>query len=460
MAIFLIKALQLILSISLLVILHEGGHFAFARLFGIRVEKFYLFFDWKFSLFKFKPKNSDTEFGIGWIPLGGYCKIAGMVDESFDTQQLQQPMQDWEFRAKPAWQRLFVMIGGVLMNFITALFIYSMIMYTWGDSYIAPQSMTNGMQFNDEAKKHGFKDGDIIIGTDEEEFERFDVDVYRAVAKAENVIVIRDGKQVTVHKPETSLLTMLKETPRYMDPVTPNVVDSVFADGPAAKAGMLAGDKIVAVDSTATKTFNDVNFALAVRSDILETAKSSKDSLTARNIALVVQHANAKDSAVLDTLHLTLTEDLKMGVAYKPYQALYEPTNVEYSFLESFPAGIKYGLNILGGYVSDMQYLASADGAKSVGGFGTLGGLFPETWNWYKFWLMTAFLSIVLAFMNILPIPALDGGHVLFLIYEMITGKEPSEKFLVIAEYVGFGLVFALMIWANFADILRALGIM
>ncbi|MCQ2254935.1 MAG: RIP metalloprotease RseP [Bacteroidaceae bacterium] len=460
MAIFLIKALQLILSISLLVILHEGGHFAFARLFGIRVEKFYLFFDWKFSLFKFKPKNSDTEFGIGWIPLGGYCKIAGMVDESFDTQQLQQPMQDWEFRAKPAWQRLFVMIGGVLMNFITALFIYSMIMYTWGDSYIAPQSMTNGMQFNDEAKKHGFKDGDIIIGTDEEEFERFDVDVYRAVAKAENVIVIRDGKQVTVHKPETSLLTMLKETPRYMDPVTPNVVDSVFADGPAAKAGMLAGDKIVAVDSTATKTFNDVNFALAVRSDILETAKSSKDSLTARNIALVVQHANAKDSAVLDTLHLTLTEDLKMGVAYKPYQALYEPTNVEYSFLESFPAGIKYGLNILGGYVSDMQYLASADGAKSVGGFGTLGGLFPETWNWYKFWLMTAFLSIVLAFMNILPIPALDGGHVLFLIYEMITGKEPSEKFLVIAEYLGFGFIFALMIWANFADILRALGIM
>lgn len=460
MAIFLIKALQLILSISLLVILHEGGHFAFARLFGIRVEKFYLFFDWKFSLFKFKPKNSDTEFGIGWIPLGGYCKIAGMVDESFDTQQLQQPMQDWEFRAKPAWQRLFVMIGGVLMNFITALFIYSMIMYTWGDSYIAPQSMTNGMQFNDEAKKHGFKDGDIIIGTDEEEFERFDVDVYRAVAKAENVIVIRDGKQVTVHKPETSLLTMLKETPRYMDPVTPNVVDSVFADGPAAKAGMLAGDKIVAVDSTATKTFNDVNFALAVRSDILETAKSSKDSLTARNIALVVQHANAKDSAALDTLHLTLTEDLKMGVAYKPYQALYEPTNVEYSFLESFPAGIKYGLNILGGYVSDMQYLASADGAKSVGGFGTLGGLFPETWNWYKFWLMTAFLSIVLAFMNILPIPALDGGHVLFLIYEMITGKEPSEKFLVIAEYLGFGFIFALMIWANFADILRALGIM
>ena len=465
MAIFLIKALQLILSISLLVVLHEGGHFAFARLFGIRVEKFYLFFDWKFSLFKFKPKNSDTEFGIGWIPLGGYCKIAGMVDESFDTDQLKQPMQDWEFRAKPAWQRLFVMIGGVLMNFLTALFIYSMIMYTWGDSYIAASDMTQGMQFNEEAKKHGFKDGDIIIGADGEAFERYDVDVYRAVAKAENVVVLREGKEVTVNKPEVSLLTMLKETPRYMDPVTPNVVDSVFADGPAAKAGMLAGDKIIAVDSTATKTFNDVNFALAIRSDLLETAKSSKDSLAARNITVVVQHAAAPlpvegVGEVLDTLHFTLTPELKMGVAYKPYQALYEPTNVEYGFFESFPAGISYGLNILSGYVSDMQYLASADGAKSVGGFGTLGGLFPETWNWYKFWMMTAFLSIVLAFMNILPIPALDGGHVLFLIYEMITGKEPSEKFLVIAEYLGFGLVFALMIWANFADILRALGIM
>lgn len=463
MAVFLIKALQLILSISLLVILHEGGHFAFARLFGIRVEKFYLFFDWKFSLFKFKPKNSDTEFGIGWIPLGGYCKIAGMVDESFDTEQLQQPMQEWEFRAKPAWQRLFVMIGGVLMNFLTALFIYSMIMYTWGDSYISPRNMAKGMQFNDEAKKHGFVDGDIIIGADNEEFERFDMDVYRAVAKAENVTVIRQGKQVTITKPETSLLTMLQETPRYMEPVTPNVVDSVFADGPAAKAGLLAGDVIVAVDSTETKTFNDVNFALAIRSDILETAKSSKDSLAARNITLVVQHANAKDTAAvaaLDTLHFTLTPELKMGVAYKSYQALYEPTDVEYGFFESFPAGIKYGLNVLSGYVSDMQYLASADGAKSVGGFGTLGGLFPETWNWYKFWLMTAFLSIALAFMNILPIPALDGGHVLFLIYEMITGKEPSEKFLLVAEYLGFGLILALMLWANFADILRALGMM
>ncbi len=463
MAIFLIKALQLILSISLLVVLHEGGHFAFARLFGIRVEKFYLFFDWKFSLFKFKPKNSDTEFGIGWIPLGGYCKIAGMVDESFDTEQLQQPMQEWEFRAKPAWQRLFVMIGGVLMNFITALFIYSMIMFTWGDSYISPKNMTQGLQFNDEAKKHGFKDGDIIIGADGEEFERFDVDVYRAVAKAESVTVLRGGNHVTVNKPETSLLTMLKETPRYMDPVTPNIVDSVFADGPAGKAGMRAGDKILAVDSTAIKTFNDVNFALGVRSDLLEMAKTAKDSLAARNITLVVQHAAAKDSAsaaILDTIPLTLTENLKLGVAYKSYQALYAPTEVEFGFFESFPAGIKYGLNILGGYVSDMQYLASADGAKSVGGFGTLGSLFPDAWNWYKFWMMTAFLSIVLAFMNILPIPALDGGHVLFLIYEMITGKEPSEKFLVIAEYVGFGLVFALMIWANFADILRAFGIM
>ncbi len=456
MTVFLIKALQLIISISLLVVLHEGGHFFFARVFGIRVEKFYLFFDWKFSLFKFKPKNSDTEFGIGWIPLGGYCKIAGMVDESFDTEQLKQPVQEWEFRSKPAWQRLFVMIGGVLVNFITALFIYSMVMFSWGDSYVAPKDMKLGMQFNEEALKHGFKNGDIIIGADGETFERFDVDVYRAVAPAATVTVLRDGKETTVSKPELSLLTMLKETPKYMEPILPNVVDSVLADGPAAKAGMLAGDKILAVDGKDTKTFNDVTNILGIRADVLEAAMSPADSLKARTVTFVVLHA----AEGLDTLNLVLTPEMKMGVNYKTYQANCKITEVQYSFMESFPAGIKYGLNTLSGYISDMQYLASADGAKSVGGFGTLGNLFPDVWDWYRFWMMTAFLSIVLAFMNILPIPALDGGHVLFLIYEMITGKEPSEKFLLWAEYIGFGLVFALMIWANFADILRAFGMM
>ncbi|MCF0243715.1 MAG: RIP metalloprotease RseP [Bacteroidaceae bacterium] len=456
MAIFLIKALQLILSISLLVILHEGGHFLFARLFGIRVEKFYLFFDWKFSIFKFKPKNSDTEFGMGWIPLGGYCKIAGMIDESFDTDQMKQPAQDWEFRAKPAWQRLFVMIGGVLVNFLTALFIYSMIMFYWGDSYIAAKDMKLGMQFNDEAKKDGFKDGDIIIGADGEKFERYGVDVFRAVAKATSVSVIRNGKEITINKSEVSLLTMLKETPRYMDPIIPNTIDSVAAGGPAAKAGILAGDKIISINNHATKTFNDINNQIGIISDIIETAKTPEDSLKARMMTMVVQHKDAKT----DTLQLTLSKELTMGVVYKSYQALYPPTDVSYGFFESFPAGISYGMNILGGYVSDLQYVASADGAKSVGGFGTLGSLFPETWNWYRFWMMTAFLSIILAFMNILPIPALDGGHVLFLIYEIIVGKAPSEKFLLVAEYIGFGLLLALLVWANFADILRAFGMM
>ena len=338
MAIFLIKALQLILSISLLVILHAGGHFLFARLFGIRVEKFYLFFDWKFSIFKFKPKNSDTEFGMGWIPLGGYCKIAGMIDESFDTDQMKQPAQDWEFRAKPAWQRLFVMIGGVLVNFLTALFIYSMIMFYWGDSYIAAKDMKLGMQFNDEAKKDGFKDGDIIIGADGEKFERYGVDVFRAVAKATSVSVIRNGKEITINKSEVSLLTMLKETPRYMDPIIPNTIDSVAAGGPAAKAGILAGDKIISINNHATKTFNDINNQIGIISDIIETAKTPEDSLKARMMTMVVQHKDAKT----DTLQLTLSKELTMGVVYKSYQALYPPTDVSYGFFESFPAGISY----------------------------------------------------------------------------------------------------------------------
>lgn len=456
MEIFLIRVLQFMLAISILVLLHEGGHFFFARLFGIRVEKFYLFFDPWFHLFKFKPKKSDTTYGIGWLPLGGYCKISGMIDESFDTEQMKQPVQPWEFRAKPAWQRLLVMIGGVLVNFLLALFIYSMILFAWGDSYIPVKDMTNGMVFNSEAKSLGFKDGDVLVGTDDGEFKDFNADLYRSLSEATRVDIIRNGKAMNLSLPgEINLLNMLKDTPPFVRPMTPAVADSVMSGTPAAKMGMKKGDKIVAVNGHEVGSFQAFSDELGRLSDILASAKTSADSVKVRTVTLVTERGSQRDTATV-----TLTADLKLGFAVPTIYNMYKPVTTEYGFFESFPAGIKYGVNVLAGYVDDMKYVFTADGAKSLGGFGAIGSLFPPTWDWYMFWKMTAFLSIILAFMNILPIPALDGGHVLFLLYEMITRRKPSETFMIRAEYVGFGILILLMVVANLNDILRWLGYM
>ena len=452
-----IRLLQFVLAISLLVLLHEGGHFFFAKLFGVRVEKFYLFFDvgigkWDGSLFKFKPKNSDTQYGAGWLPLGGYCKIAGMIDESFDKEQMAQPEQPWEFRTKPTWQRLLIMIGGVLVNFLLALFIYSMVMFHWGDSYFTTQDMTMGFKFNDEAKAIGFRDHDVLIGYDGKTFERFDVDVYRHIADAKTVQVKRDGKAVTINMPEDlSLLNMLKTEPAFCRPFVPAEIDSVIPGSPANKAGIKKGDKILSVNGKAVDSWNEFTYQIGILSDMMANAKTAGDSLKIRTATIVTSR---------DTAQMVLTEDLKIGVTQTSISTYYKPKEVSYSFFESFPAGIKYGINVLRGYVSDLKYVATADGAKSLGGFGAIGSLFPPTWDWMMFWRMTAFLSIILAFMNILPIPALDGGHVLFLLYEMITGRKPSETFLIRAEYVGFGILILLMVVANLNDILRWLGYM
>ena len=458
MEIFLIKLLQFMLAISILVLLHEGGHFFFSKLFGVRVEKFYLFFDPWFHLFEFKPRKSDTTYGIGWLPLGGYCKIAGMIDESFDTEQMQKPAEPWEFRSKPAWQRLLIMIGGVLVNFLLALFLYAMCLFTWGDDYVKPKDMPLGMKFNKEAKALGFQDRDILVGTDQGEFKKFGADMFREMATAHKAYVIRDGKQVSIDMPgDLDLLDMFKSTPPFMTQFIEARVDSVLSGSLAEHMGFRKGDIITSLNGKRITSFNDFQYEVGRIDDVLDYAKTHQDSLKALTVTVTLARQAGEQTCKL-TRKGVLKDDLKFG--YMPQLPADKVTHIEYGFFESFPAGIKYGCNVLSGYVGDMKYIFSAEGAKSLGGFGAIGSMFPDVWNWHKFWLMTAFLSIILAFMNILPIPALDGGHVLFLLYEMITRRKPSENFMIRAEYIGIGILMLLMIVANLNDVLRWIGIM
>ena len=428
------------MSLSLLVIIHEGGHFLFARLFKTRVEKFCLFFDPWFTLFKFKPKHSDTEYGIGWLPLGGYVKIAGMIDESMDTEQMKQPMQPWEFRAKPAWQRLLIMVGGVLFNFLLALFIYSMILFTWGDEYIPVQKAPLGMDFNETAKAVGFRDGDVLISADDIPLERMGGDLLTAIVDARQVTVQRNGKMASVYIPEDMMDRLLADSARFADFRFPFEIDSIPAGSPAALAGLQQGDRITQVDG------KDITY-----SDFEEDKKQRMLNNASHNVLLTYVR-----NGVTDTLTLTSDADYNIGVYPQTRTSKLLPiVKKEYSFFASFPAGAKLGVNTLKGYVGQMKYLFSKEGAKQLGGFGTIGSIFPATWDWHQFWYMTAFLSIILAFMNILPIPALDGGHVLFLIYEIVARRKPSDKFMERAQMVGMFLLFGLLIWANFNDILR-----
>ena len=442
---FLIRALQLILSLSLLVIVHEGGHFFFARLFKIRVEKFYIFFDPWFALFKYKPKHSDTEYGVGWLPLGGYCKISGMIDESMDTEQMKKPPQPWEFRSKPAGQRLLVMVGGVLMNFILALFIYSMILFTWGDSYIALKDMTYGMKFNEQAKEIGFRDGDILLSADGKELTRFNGDMIRDIVEAREVTVLRNGEEKQILMPELSLLDVAQQSPMFVSVFQPNVVDSVIAGGGFAQAGIQKGDSLVAFNGTEIRSWNEFLEQMNRLQLNAELQEKTSDEFT-----LVYSRAGVRD-----TVNVQTDTNFKVNA----YGGLldYKVTDVSYGFFQSFPAGVMLGINTLKGYANDMKYVFTAEGAKSLGGFGTIGSIFPKVWDWQRFWEMTAFLSIILAFMNILPIPALDGGHVLFLLYEIIARRKPSDKFMEYAQMVGMFLLLALLIWANFNDVVRFL---
>lgn len=435
---FLIKALQLILSLSILVLVHEFGHFIFARIFKVRVEKFYLFFDAWFSLFKFKPKNSETEYGLGWLPLGGYCKISGMIDESMDKEAMAQPAKPYEFRSKPAGQRLMIMIAGVVFNFILALFIYSMILFTWGDTYLPLKNMKMGMNYSETFQNVGFRDGDILLKADGVELDRFGSDSFRKVIEAKTVTVLRDGVETVISMPDDMMQRFMRDRKGFADPLRiPMVVRELpINNSPAALAGMQPKDSVVAINGAPTMTFEEASTILSKNKDQDVTIDFYRNG-------------------TLESLTMRTDTAGKIGVAVMSPTDLYPTVTRTYGFFESFPAGAILGVNTLKGYINDMKYVFTKEGASNLGGFGTIGGLFPASWDWRTFWQQTAFLSIILAFMNILPIPALDGGHVMFLIYEVVARRKPSDKFLEYAQMTGMALLFSLLLYANGNDIFR-----
>ena len=487
----LIKGLQLIIALALLIILHEGGHFFAAKMFKVRVEKFYLFFDWKFSLFSTysnwwrklmgkapvkKKENGSyeyegTEYGIGWIPLGGYVAISGMVDESSFKEdgsqkgfwkQLPQLMKNiiiknsevkgekWEFRTHPAWQRLIIMLGGIIMNFITAFVIYAMVLFTWGESYVKSEDMSYGMKFSEQAKADGFRDGDIIVKTDDEHVESWSISVLQDMSNAKTVTVLRDGQEVVINMPEEKSLLDMIEQPMYAAMRAPLKIDSILPGTPAEEMGLKKTDRICSVNGIAVEDFNDFQNALIALQKALPEDANFGDSLKARQITMVLNDSVTKN--------VTLTPEFTLGFANAmPYMD--KITINKYGFFESFPAGVKYGWDTLTNYVDQMKYVFTKKGARQVGGFISIGNIFPDAWNWQKFWLLTAFLSIALGFINVLPIPALDGGHALFATFELLTGKRLNDNFLLVVQYFGMYLLLALMILAQLNDVLRLFNI-
>ena len=489
---FLIKAAQLVLALSILVFVHELGHFGFARLFKVRVNKFYLFFNPNFSIFRAKKINGKwqfrffaknlpdhvrqavdefgvprtdkkgrpimepaplselddndwrkhpetTEWGIGWVPLGGYCAIDGMADETTDASMLSAEVKPWEFRAKPAWQRMFIIAGGVLMNFITAVIIYAMMLYTWGKEYIPMENAYLGYNYCQTALNNGFQNGDRIITIDGETIEQTQDFISKAVIEGkQNVVVLRDGEEVNIILPEDFGEQILAANEKGLLQIRiPFVIAQVAEGTPAQTAGFQSNDSIIGI--------NDKH--LVAYSDIIK----ELDSLKGETITISFVR---NDSTM--SLPLTLTEEGKMGVQINPNLTRYFKTKkIEYGFFESFPAGIKQGWEGLVNYIKQFRLVFTKAGAQSVGGFVAIGNMFPATWDWAIFWSFTAFISIALAFMNFLPIPVLDGGYFLMLMYEMITGRKPSDRFMEIAANIGMFILLALLIFANGNDLIK-----
>ncbi len=441
-----LQVAQLLLSLSILVVLHEFGHYITAKWFKCRVEKFYLFFDPWFSIVK--KKIGETVYGIGWLPLGGYVKISGMVDESMDKEQMKQPPQPWEFRSKPAWQRLIIMIGGVTVNIILAFIIYSMILMVWGEKKVPANSLKYGIAFNDPIFKDlGFKNGDKVLAVDGEPVEQYTDVLKKLLVVDESVTIDREGKQLNLQMP-VDLIGTLVEKRRKADgpmisPRTTVIVMNVSDTSAAYLAGLRPSDQIVALDSSPTMFYDQFQAAM------LGKKKGSEVTLTVK-----------RNDSLLN-IPFTLVYDEKIGfnapASPHDYDSLgfYSYTVKKYGFLESIPGGVKRAGAELSFYLDQFKKILSPEtGAyKGVGGFKAMGSVFSgNSWDWEHFWTITAFFSIVLAFMNLLPIPALDGGHVLFTLIEMITGRKPSDKFLEYAQIAGMVLLLGLMLYANGND--------
>ena len=439
-----IKLSQFLLSLSLLIVLHELGHFIPAKLFKTRVEKFYLFFDVKFSLLK--KKIGETEYGIGWLPLGGYVKISGMIDESMDKEQMALPPQPWEFRSKPAWQRLIIMLGGVTVNFILAFIIYIGMAYVYGDLYLNNSELKDGIAVTSPVGADvGFKTGDKIISVDGEVVPKFN-EIPNKILFAKTVVVERDGVTKEIQLPVDLINKLLDGEKRpFIDWREPFVVGAVL-DSSANLKALEPKDMIVSFDGVPTKYRDQVT-------DLAEQRKNKTvDAIVFRNEKNVPIKLHVNANGKLDVIAASLKVDNleKLGI--------YKFSKQEYGFLESIPFGINKGVDQLSGYGKQLKAIFTpATGAyKGVGGFYAIFNIFPSIWSWQYFWGLTALLSIMLGVMNLLPIPALDGGHVMFLLYEMISGKKPTDKFLERAQLVGFVLLIALVLFANGNDIYRA----
>lgn len=438
--IFIIKLGQFLLSLSILIVLHEMGHFLMARAFKTRVEKFYLFFDIKFSLFK--KKIGETEYGVGWLPLGGYVKISGMIDESMDKEQMAKPPQPYEFRSKKAWQRLLIMLGGVLVNFLLAVVIYIMVSFVWGEKYVPNANLKYGVMVDSLAGEIGFQSGDKVLMLDGKEVERWENipgDIW--LNEVHEITVDRDGEIVRIEVDDEYLPRLTKENLAIL-PRIPFVIGEVAVDMPAHKAGLKPGDRIVELNGEEIQFWDQF--------------KKKMEDVEEKEVSIVA----LRDGEEIE-LNMPLNEEGLIGVRPRSDTAflfdVYDEVEIRYSFLESIPAGIEKGTETTTNYLKSLEKLFKPKKYKaheSLGGFITIGSIFPSEWNWQRFWMLTAFLSIMLAIMNLLPIPALDGGHVMFLLFEIVTGRKPGDKFMEYAQLVGMVLLIALLLYANLNDVI------